>query len=303
MDLGIALPHHGRYATPENISRVAHEAEQMGYASLWVLERLIRPTRPLPGPSGRPNMMPESYANVYEPIETLTYAAAKTSRIKLGTSVMDVFFHVPVVLARRLATLDQLSGGRVIAGLGQGGNPEEFATANLSFKRRGNGFEEYLAAVRAVWGPDPVSFSGRFYQIAESQVGPKPVQKGGPPIFIGGNAPAAIERAGRIADGFNPTSTLDWATFEQNLNRFRSAAKAAGRNPNGLPIIVRSNTLMSDKVTPETRVLNGTVEKVREDLARMESLKINEVFFDFNSGQMPVDDQLRLIERLRKRLP
>jgi probable F420-dependent oxidoreductase len=303
MDIGIALPHHGRYATPENISRVAREAEQIGYASLWVLERLIRPTHPLPGPSGRPNMMPESYANVYEPIETLTYAAAQTSRIKLGTSVMDVFFHVPVVLARRLATLDQLSGGRVIAGLGQGSNPEEFATANLSIKRRGNGFEEYLAAVRAVWGPDPVSFSGRFYQIAESQVGPKPVQKGGPPIFIGANAPAAIERAGRIADGFNPTSTLDWATFEQNLNRFRSAAKAAGRNPNELPIIVRSNTLMSDKVTPETKLLNGTVEKVREDLARMESLKINEVFFDFNSGQMPVDDQLRLIERLRKRLP
>ena len=126
--------------------------------------------------------MPESYANVYDPLETLAYVAAKTERIRLGTSIIDVLFHAPVILARRFATLDNLSGGRLIAGLGQGYSPEEFAAANVPMSRRGAGFEEFIEAMRAAWGPDPVRFSGRFYEIPESQINPKPVQEGGPPF-------------------------------------------------------------------------------------------------------------------------
>ncbi len=197
MEIGIALPHFGPYATRETITRVAQEAEQRGFGSVWALERMLRPTRPIPWIGGRVALMDEPYATSYDPIETLTYVAARTERIKLGTSVIDALFHVPITLARRLATLDQLSGGRVIAGLGQGSVEDEFRAANVPLKRRGRGLEEVVAAMRAVWGPDPVSFAGRFYTIPESQIGPKPAQPGGPPIIIGGMAPAAIERAAR----------------------------------------------------------------------------------------------------------
>lgn len=119
MELGIALPQFGRFASREAIGRVAEEAERLGYAALWVQERVLRPTTPRTPYGGVPGLAwPEPYALVYDPIETLSYVAAKTARIRLGTSVIDALYHPPVVMARRLATLDQLSAGRVIAGLG-----------------------------------------------------------------------------------------------------------------------------------------------------------------------------------------
>src|SRR4051794_16990940 len=168
MDLGVALPHFGKHSSPAAIEQVAVEAERMGYASLWVLERLLRPTNPMHDVTRPGARISEAYMRVFEPIETLTFAAAKTSRIRLGTSVIDALFHVPAVVGRRLATLDNFSNGRVIAGLGQGYMLEEFATANVPRSRRGKGLEEFVAALRAVWAPDPVSFSGRFYNVPES---------------------------------------------------------------------------------------------------------------------------------------
>ena len=189
MEITMALPHTGKLASPETISRVAEEAERMGCATVWVLERLLRPTG---------GSMPDHYATVYDPLETLSYVAAKTERVKLGTSIIDALFPVPATLARRFATLDRLSGGRVIAGLGQGYAPEEFAAANVPMSRRGAGFEEFIRAMRAAWGADPVSFSGRFYNIPESEINPKPLQDGGPPIIIAAMKETAVERAPRL---------------------------------------------------------------------------------------------------------
>src|SRR5215471_20953434 len=139
MDLGIALPTSGPLASPEAIIRIAEEAERLGYAAVWTYERLLYALGDIAQPGGPPRPLPDYYRSTYEPIETLSYVAARTERIKLGTSVIDAPFHVPVVLARRFATLDRLSGGRVIAGLGQGAMEQEFLTANVSPKRRGAG--------------------------------------------------------------------------------------------------------------------------------------------------------------------
>src|SRR5262249_52640443 len=133
--------------------------------------------------------------------ETLSYVAAKTERIKLGTSIITAPFHVPVILARRFATLDQLSGGRVLAGLGQGWMEHEFAAANVSMRDRGKKVEEFITAMRAAWRPDPVNYQGRFYQIPPSNNSPKPLQEGGIPILLGTFAKAGIERAARMTDG------------------------------------------------------------------------------------------------------
>ena len=301
MELGIALPHVGPHASPGAILRVAQEAERLGYGSVWVLERLLRPTFPIPQFGGQLGLMPETYATAYEPLETLTYVAAKTERIKLGTSVIDALFHVPVVLAKRFAALDQFSGGRVIAGLGQGSNEPEFETANVPMKRRGAGFEEFIGALRAAWGPDPVKYEGRFYKIPESNINPKPVQPGGPPIIIGGFAPAVLERTGRLADGWNPVLSA-WDRFEPGLKAVREATQAAGRDPAKLQIIVRAN-IRPDQPTGEKRApLTGSFDQIAEDFARLKSLGIHHVFYDMNFAGTSVDEQLRLLEPLKKAL-
>src|SRR5205807_4448284 len=126
---------------------------------------------------------------------------------------------------------------------------QEFATANVSPKRRGAGMDEFVAAMRAVWGPDPVSYNGRFYRIPESIIAPKPVQAGGPPILLGSLSPAGIERAGRIADGLNPIAFF-YEQLEFTVNGFRAAARAAGRDPSTLPIMVRVNQVISSEPLP-----------------------------------------------------
>jgi probable F420-dependent oxidoreductase len=301
MDIGIALPQWGKHASPDAIVRVAQEAEQLGYASVWVQERLLRPTHPRNGYGGMPDLAwPEAYRTVYDPIETLTYVAAKTSRVKLGTSVLDALFHVPVVLAKRIATLDQFSGGRVIVGLGQGWSEDEFATSNVPPKRRGAGFEEMIQAMKAVWGPNPVKYSGRFYNIPESEINPKPVQPGGPPILVGAFTPAAIERAGRVADGLNPIA-LAWDMLEGMVTGFRQAAQAAGRDPNSLQIIARVNNQLSPQPLGADRgPFNGTVDQMREDLDRAAGVGVNHLFFDFGFVETPVDDMVRVLQQLKR---
>jgi probable F420-dependent oxidoreductase len=302
MDLGIALPQWGKTASVEAIVQVAQAAERLGYASLWVQERLLRPTNPKSGYGGMPgHPWPEAYRTVFDPIETLTFVAAKTERIKLGTSVIDALYHVPVVLARRLATLDQFCGGRLIAGLGQGWAEDEFLTANVSPKRRGAGFEEFIAALRAVWGPDPVQFSGRYYRIPDAEIGPKPVQPGGPPILVGAFAPAAVERAARIADGLSPIA-ISWDMLQGMVDGFRAAARSANRNPDTLQIVVRANMQFSDQPLGADRgPFAGSVEQIRADLERARGMGVNHVFFDLGFVETPIEQQLRFLEQFSPR--
>lgn len=302
MKLGINLPTYAPHGSPEAIARVAVEAERIGLASVWTFERLLRPTGPVsPGHGLPPSVLPDFYASVYDPLETLAYVAAKTTTIRLGTSVLDALFHPPVVLARRIATLDQLSGGRVDIGVGQGLIPEEFQTAGIPMRRRGAGYEEHLAAMRAVWGPDPVAFDGRFYQIAESQIGPKPVQPGGPRLLAGAFLPAGIQRIARMGLGFNVTvSTPDLGDLATTVGTYRQAAETAGHAPAALPVVVRVNgTITSKKETAaagdERAPLTGSVDQVADDLTRLEQLEVDEVFWQMDSHP---DDQLEALEEL-----
>jgi probable F420-dependent oxidoreductase len=242
----------------------------------------------------RPMQTP--YAVAYDPIETLTYVAAHTEHIKLGTSVIDALFHVPVTLAKQLASLDQFSGGRVIAGLGQGTLEAEFEAANVPLKRRGAGFEEFVAALRAAWGPDPVSFAGRFYHIPESEIGPKPVQPGGPPLLIGCRASEAVQRAARIGDGLNPVAGA-WEPLEQTVKAFRQAAEAAGRDAQTLPIVARVNVV---QMGPNPPILGGSLAGQRADLARFHDLGIEHIFADLNFTPTSIDDILAFMRRLRE---
>jgi probable F420-dependent oxidoreductase len=298
--VGIALPQYGAVASPETILHVAVEAEKIGLASLWVSDRLLLPTKPKETFDGDP--WPEIFATVYDPIEMLTYASARTRKVKLGTSVLCGLFQNPVILARRLATLDRLSNGRVIAGIGQADFRDEFEAANVPIKRRGRGFEEFVKVIRAVWGPDPVSFAGDFYNIPESRIGPKPVQSGGIPLLLGAFAPASQERAARIADGIMPAAGRS-ATIEKlskTINDFRDMVRRAGRNPEEMKWILRvHNPLFEEKGSEPPALLGGTPQQAAEDLARVKELGIDHVFYDMNHpARIPIDTQLLLLRRL-----
>lgn len=297
MQVGIALPHMGPAAAPDIITRIAQEAERLEYASLWAGERLLHPRRYVPF-GIPPGPLPRHFAQVYDPLETLSFVAGRTERIKLGTSIIPVFFHPPLVLARRLATLDQLSRGRLVAGLGQGWLEEEFHAAGVSLRRRGNGLEDYLAALKACWGPNPVEYEGRFYRIPPSDIGPKPYQIGGPPVILGVGARAALERAVRL-DGLNPLATT-WKALEWVLRTYRELVSKAGGDPDSKLIVVRSNypiSRRSDDVPEPRPPLSGSLAQVHKDVRRLAELGVNHLFFDL--APLPGEAQLELLEPLR----
>jgi probable F420-dependent oxidoreductase len=298
MRLGVHLPVAGKGAAPSIILQVAVEAERIGLDSVWSWERLMRPRAPIAmGGAGGPVMdAPEAFGIVYDPIETLAYVAAQTSRITLGTSVLDALFQSPIILARRLATLDRLSDGRLVVGVGQGWMEQEFEAAGVSMKRRGAGFEEHILAMQAVWGPDPVSFEGRFYRIPEADIGPKPARPGGPRLMSGAGSTAAAERAGRLGLGLTLV-IFDWDTIRETIETFRTAAGAAGHDADTLPIMLQVNGNVTAEPLDERGPLLGSTDQVAADLDQATKLGIEHVYW--NSDDDPLS-QLPLLEQLRR---
>ncbi|WP_350277892.1 LLM class flavin-dependent oxidoreductase [Kribbella sp. HUAS MG21] len=298
MKLGIMLPVSGPHASPATIVTIAQAAERLGYDSVWTYERLLRPMAPLlPGPDGRLERIPEIYRTTFEPLETLSYVAAHTSRIALGTNIVNPLFHAPVVLARRYATVDHFSGGRVIAGFGQGWMLPEFATAGVPMKRRGAGFDEVIAAIRASWGPDPVEYTGRFYSIEASEINPKPI-RGDIPIVIGANSDGGIDRAARIADGITPL-TWELDTVTAQAERFRSAAERLGRDPAALTVTAQTNHAMQPKpIGGDRPFLAGSPQQLAEDIEQLRDRGFDGVLFAFPpTDEIPA--QIEMLEELR----
>jgi probable F420-dependent oxidoreductase len=282
--IGVALPSGGPHAGPEAIAAVARAAERLGCYAVSVSERLLLPA----GPGWRNEMgLPEDY--VWDAVEVLTWAAAHTSRVRLATGIVNALFQPPIVLARRLATLDGLSGGRLDAGLGQGWLPEEFAAAGVPMSRRGAGFEEYLAALRACWGPDPVEYEGRFYRVPVSTVGPKPV-RGRLPVLVGALARPAVQRAARIGDGF-VTAVRDWATSATEIGWYREAGGTG-------PVVVRVGRPYGGPDTTAAAFVPAAVA----DLEAAAGAGADEVHLELNLAGIHPDRQIHLMEALMAKL-
>ena len=195
LKIGLVLPQAGEQATTENIIHMAKTAEQEDFDSLWVFERLLWPLKPqTPYPGTLDGSLPIEYQNIFDPIETLSFVAANTSKIALGTSVIDMLFHNPVILARRFATLDIFSGGRAVCGLGIGWSKDEYQAANIPFSSKGKRADEFIQVLRKIWSEDVVEFKGQYYNIPKSKIGPKPIQKPNIPIYLGGFSPNTFAR-------------------------------------------------------------------------------------------------------------
>ncbi|HZU05469.1 MAG TPA: TIGR03619 family F420-dependent LLM class oxidoreductase [Chloroflexota bacterium] len=214
--IGIMLPTAAPDARPETVLEYGRRAEAAGVHALWLLDRLV-------------------FDNA-EPLVSLGALAAATTRVRLGTSVLLGALRPPPLLAKMLATLDMLSGGRLVLGLGVGSRPDDFAAAGVPFARRGGRLAELIAILRLAWSGAPLRYQGRHYQLDVGPVGPRPVQAGGPPIWIGGSAEPALRRVGRLADGYIGTSSGGPEGVRAAWARVRQHAAAAGRDPAALTL-------------------------------------------------------------------
>ncbi len=283
MKLGIALPQIGEWATPENIVKVAQRAEEFGYNSLWVQERLLWPLNPRkPYPATPDGLLPEVYQFVLDPIVSLTYAAANTKNIRIGSAIINVPYHTPAVLAKQLATLDLISRGRLDFGIGLGWSEDEYIATNVPFKNRGDRVDEFIRCILNLWTEDVSEFDGTFYQVPKSIVNPKPVQKPHPPVTVGGFNPRTFDRAVNLGDGYNGI-IMPFDQMKGIIEGLKEAAEKSDRNFSELQIVCRAFTTIMDQSPGKDRSpLTGTVEEIKDDLKRFEEMGITEIFFEFN---------------------
>src|SRR5574342_610346 len=194
MDFGFALPSRGSLATPEILIKLARRADELRYSSIFVTDHVVIPaSQSAPYPYSPTGKFAGDWRNGYlEPLTLMSYLAGETSRVKLGTSVLVIPYRNPVVTAKMLATLDVMSGGRVILGVGVGWLEEEFrALGAPPYAERGRVTDEYLRLMRECWTREPLEWKGRYYTMAEASVLPKPRQERGIPIWAGGHTDAA----------------------------------------------------------------------------------------------------------------
>lgn len=276
MHLGFALPVSGAWSSAESVRLVARGAEALGYSSLWTFQRLLHPARADWG---------ATYVSVLDPVVTLAHAAALTQRARLGIAVLNAPFVAPIVLAKQLTTLDILSDGRLDVGLGLGWAAEEFEAVGVPRSERVGRAVETVECLRAIWGPDPVHFDGRYAHVPEAIVQPKPVQQPHPPLLMGGSVPAALERVGRLAEGWITSSRQDLRRVGQDIGTVRTAAERAGRDPAALRFVVRGVVRLGSEVTGRDgrrRLLTGSVDQVQQDLETLGEEGVTEVFVDPN---------------------
>ncbi|HYH33034.1 MAG TPA: TIGR03619 family F420-dependent LLM class oxidoreductase [Pseudonocardia sp.] len=301
MELGVGLPNGGADVVADDLVRLATGAEAAGLESVWVMERWLRPRHPvvIPGVPVPVELPAQGYACVFDPLAVLAHLAALTTRVRLGTSAVQALLQPPVLLARRLATVDQLSRGRVLAGLAAGWMREEFAAAGRPASGTGARLDAHLAALRAVWGPDPVEITGGEHPVPASDIGPKPYGRPAIPVLLGYTTEAGIRRAARIADGLHPyrTGAVELAA---DLALFRAAARRAGRDPDALPVVLRADAVPDPAAGRERPLFRGTVAQWSEDAARVAELGVGHLVLQVAA---PVEAALDALQDLRARLP
>ncbi|MDP9862147.1 MULTISPECIES: TIGR03619 family F420-dependent LLM class oxidoreductase [Streptosporangium] len=271
MRIGFAVPVSGSWATPANMVRVARRAEELGYHEVWTFQRLLYP-------QGHP--MGPVYRSVHDPVVTLSYLAGVTGRVRLGVAVLNMPFASPALLAKQLASLQAVSGGRLDVGLGLGWLPEEFAASGVPFERRGRRGEEFVHVLRRLWSEEVVEHKGEFYELPPVHQDPKPLTQ--PPILLGGSAEVALRRAGRLADGWISSSREDLDRVDEKIYIVKEAARAAGRDPEALRFVTRGVTQVRPSGVAGRAPLTGSFEEIRQDVAALEARGVTDVFHDLN---------------------
>jgi len=277
--LGVNLVNFGPAASPEALARQAEDAEALGYHFVMISDHVAI----------TPDVAARYPAPFYDPFTTLAWVAARTRRVELGTTVIVLPYRHPLETARMAATVDRLSGGRLILGVGAGWAREEFEALGVPFHRRGAMTDDYLAALARCFAEDVATHRGPFASFAAVATGPRPARAPRPPIWVGGATDAALARAVRFGDAWHPIRVrVDWLA-ETGLPRLAAIAAAEGRRAPALCPRIRLNT--TDAPWPEAERLagQGTLEQVRADLEGLARLGAEYVLLDPYADAPAVD--------------
>src|SRR2546421_6995611 len=292
MHYGFYLPTRGQTTAPDDVDTLVQGGEAYGFHSVMIADHIMFPTDIQ---SRYPYTVSGAFPGHGDAMEQLTlmaFVAAKTTTLRLVTSVMILPYRNPVLTAKMLATIDVLSRGRVTVGVGVGWLREEFAALDApDFDRRGAVSDEYLRIFKTLWTQSPASFSGEFYRFESIKCLPQPVQKPHPPIWIGGHSRAALRRAARHGDGWhpvgaNPAAMLAPAEFKALLEELRRLTETEGRDPRTLTISYKAPLYDAGVSAGGTRrPFSGTADQVLDDIGTYARLGVSELIFDFRSEE------------------
>ena len=280
MKLGLALPNNQGVERVMDLVHLAAEAESTGFASVWVSEHLWHAAYVAKRLGSRP---------YHEPLTVLTAVAMATSRVRLGTSVLIMPWHHPVRLAKTLASLDDLSNGRVDFGVGVAVTEDEFRNLGVPFNTRGRQTDDALAAMRKLWTEDLPDHDGPFYQFEGLRFEPKPRQAGGPPVLIGGGSAAALRRVVALGDGWHALG-MSPRTLGEHLANLREGCLAVGRDPAHLRVSTRAVFEVLgkpfDRASEDRPTLRGTEAEIRATLAAFAAAGVDEMVIDPNTADL-----------------
>lgn len=296
MRIGFTLPQFGALADEAaDVARFAREAERLGADSLWVGDRLLAPVEPTVGYAGG-DTVPAVFNSALDPFAVMSVAAGVTERALIGTNVLNAPWYAPAVLARTLSTVDRISGGRLLPGLGTGWSPEEYLAAGVPMHERGARMDECLDVLDELWSDGPAEHEGRFWAVPTSHVEARPVQRPRPPVYLAGFAPAAERRVARRGDGWLPVHVVgagefDPASVNEPIARIRRLAGDAGRDPAALRMVLRVYPMApmpaDDVVAPIVRAGADT--------------DVEHVFVELMNVAGGVDDALEFVDAVLSR--
>ncbi|QNI06206.1 TIGR03619 family F420-dependent LLM class oxidoreductase [Mycobacterium kubicae] len=293
MRLGLRLPQRLGVDLRHDVVEAARTAEAAGYASLWTYERLLFPEAPVEPYAGSDVPWPEHSRQAADPLAVLTAAAVVTEKVRLGTSILVAALHTPIQLAKALATIDQISGGRVVAGLGTGWATDELQATGATRADRGRFLDETLDVFDAVWAQDPVTFRSPRVIIDNAAVLPKPVAK--IPVLLGGGgsnlgrstSAKAVQRIARRADGWLPVLATPGpagaAELRASWDRIREMASEYGRDTDRMEMVVVGNVTFTDRPAgPDRSAFVGTLDQVADDVRTAAEAGADELIVDLN---------------------
>jgi probable F420-dependent oxidoreductase len=309
MKVGLVVPQFGINATKENIIRFVQIAEKEGFESLWVYDRMLYSLNPLQPYPVTPNKRewPEHFKNNLDPLTTLSFIAANTTTIKLGTCIIDMLFHNPVILAKEFTTIDILSEGRIICGFGIGWSKDEYLAANIPYEKRGERANEILEAMKKVWTDDVVEFNGEFYKIPKSIINPKPIQKPHPKILLGGFSQNTFERMVKYGNGYLGALAGSFEYFYNSIQMFNDSIEKnsiARRKDFDLtiltyPHLIKSST--SEKNSNRSPLTGETIDEIGSDLSMLKNSGVDRVILAVNAEKgYDVNQTMEFVKELKK---
>jgi len=307
MEYGFTMPGRGPLATPERLGIIARKGEEFGFDALLTGDHILVPkniSSPYPYTEGG-EFPGSSSGESMEQITLLSYIAGQTSKIRLVTSVLIVPHRNPLIAAKSLATLDVLSGGRLVVGVGVGWMLEEFEALGLPpFEERGAVTDEYIRAFKVLWTEDDPHFEGKYISFDDITFLPKPVQKPHPPIWVGGESRPALRRTAELADGWYPLGsnpTFPMGTPDElkaGLDRLAQYAQRFDRDPKTIETIYRTHQfeLTKDAGGADRLPFVGDADQIAGDIRRYQDMGVTTMVWDFLRQTDDLDQMLGLME-------